>query len=200
LKRLLGLTIALALMLGLVVGCGGGSTSGDITVGPMTVSLPDDWQRSGDYEDIISSVSGGGIATWIAADAYEDSSGDILIFIESIDMVAYYELQGNQSWQGWDIELEEADMTKEDYVAFMQTDLMGQSEDISLVTLQPLTVGGHESWESTFAATEDGEVTHICVVLVFAPDSLGVLQLMIAEADWAQFEDTWESIRDSVVI
>jgi hypothetical protein len=191
--------MALALVLGLVLGCGGGSTSGDVTVGMMTVSLPGGWERPDDYEDILGSVLGSADAAWIAADAYEAKSGDSLIFIESIDMVTYYDLQG-QSWQGWDTELEEADMTKEDYVAFMQNGLVGQSADISLVALQPLTIGGHESWESTFAAVEDGGVTHICVVLIFAPDSLGVVQLMIAEDDWAQFENTWTAIRDSATI
>jgi hypothetical protein len=199
LKRLAGLAIIIALVLGLVVGCGCGSANGGVAVGPMTVGIPDDWQRPDDYEDIISSVSGGDSAAWIEADAYEDKSGDTLIFIESIDMVAYYEVQG-WSWQGWDTELEEAGMTREDYVEFMQSELIGESADISLVALQTLTIGGHESWESTFT-TDDGEdVTHICVVLVFAPDSVGVLQLMIAEDDWAQFEGTWEAIKDSVTI
>jgi hypothetical protein len=199
LKRLAGLVIVIALVLGLVVGCGGELVSGDVTVGSLTVSLTGNWQRPDDYEDIVGSIAGGGTAAWIEADAYEDRSGDVLIFIESIDMIAYYELQG-QSWQGWDAELEAAGMTKEDYVAYMQSDLIGESAGISLVALQPLTIGGHESWESTFSA-DDGEVVkHICVVLIFAPDSLGVVQLITGEADWAQFEDTWITIRDSVTI
>jgi hypothetical protein len=198
LKKLAGLVLVIALVLGLVVGCGG-SAYVDVSMGPMTVSIPNDWQRPDDYEDIIGSVSGGGTVAWIEADAYEDKSGDSLIFIESIDMVAYYEAQGG-GWQGWDAELEEADMTKEDYVEFVQSELISESEDISLVALQTLTIGGHESWESTFTADDGEDVTHICVVLIFTPDNVGLLQLITAEDNWAQFEDTWEAIKDSVVI
>jgi hypothetical protein len=199
LKRLAGLVIVIALVLGLVVGCGGETVSGDVSVGPMTVSLIGNWQRPDNYEDLLSSVLDESNAAWVAVDAYKGKSGDILIFIESFDMVAYYELQG-QSWQGWDTELEVAGITKEDYVDYVQSGLIDESMEMTLLARQQLTIGGHESWESNLIADDGEDISRICLLVIFAPDSLGIVQLITDEADWAQFEDTWETIRDSVTI
>jgi hypothetical protein len=201
LKKILGLVVAVAMVAGVMAGCGPSEpTYTGVTVGSMTVSIPDDWQRPEDYEDMLGSIINESTAGWVEADVYEAKSGDFLILIESIDMVAYYELQ-NWGWRGWDAELEEAGMTKEDYVEYyIQSGLADGSAEITLVARQSLTIGGYESWESSFTADDGEDITHISVVVVFAPDDLGVLQLMLKEDDWAKFEDTWTTIRDSITI
>jgi hypothetical protein len=91
-------------------------------------------------------------------------------------------------------------MTKEDYTDYIQSGLMAGAAEITPISNQPMTISGYESWDSSFIADNGEDIVHICVVVVFAPDGVGVLQLMVAEDDWAKFEDAWTALRDSIAI
>jgi hypothetical protein len=199
LKKLVSLVMVVTVLLGVMVGCSSEPAYTEMTVGAMTLSIPADWQRPDEYEDILGSILTEDTEGWIDADVYEDKGGNALLFMETIDMVGYYGLQ-NWSWQGWDIELSESDMTKEDYTDYIQSGLMAGAAEITPLSNQPMTISGYESWDSRFLADDGEDITHICVVIVFAPDNVGVLQLMVAEDDWAEFEDIWTTVRDSISI
>jgi hypothetical protein len=201
LKRIVGLVVALAMVLGAAAGCDPTPAEPvytDVSVGPLTASIPDDWERPEGYDDIMAAFLGSA-GGWTEGDVYEDSSGNALVFLEVIDMVGYYELQ-DWVWQGWDAELAAADVTREDYAGLIGENLLAGSMEITQQTHQQLTICGYESWESTFIASYEDETKHICLTAVFAPEDAGVLFMVIEESKWTQFEDIWTAIRDSITI
>ncbi len=204
-KTIVGLIVIVALVLGTMVGCQTTPSEQayrDLSVGPMTVSMPDDWQRPGDYAELVEGAFTGFTEEErqaIQVDAYEDESEDAVILIMTIDMVESAELVG-LTWRGWDIELGEMGVTAGELAEMVQFGLLVEFTELSRETHRQLTIGGHEAWETMYTAESEGESVQVCVLIDFAPDDIGVLLMMVKQAKWAQFEETWEEIRDSVRI
>jgi hypothetical protein len=204
-KTIVGLIVISTMILGTMLGCQDTSTEQvyrDVSVGAMTVSIPDDWQRPEDYAEVIEGVFTGFTEEQrqaIDADAYVDKSENAIILIMTVDMVEAYELAGF-SWQGWDIALQEMNMTAGEFAESAQWGLMAELTELTREIHRQLTIGGNEAWESTFTAKSEGEPMQICVLIVFASDDAGVLLIWVTQAKWAKFEETWNKIRDSVRI
>lgn len=201
----LAVAILMVVSLMLPLGCATDTetevTYKDLSVGPMTVSIPDDWQRPEDYEEFIEefyAVYTAEERQAIQVDGYEDESEDAYIVPMTMDMVAMAESAG-LTWRGWDIELGETGITAEDYAEMSQWALMAGFTELSRETHRQLTVGGHDAWETTYTgkATEV-EPVQICLLIVFPPDDSGVLLMVVKEDKWSKFEDVWDMIRDSV--
>ncbi|MCK4369388.1 MAG: hypothetical protein KAV68_07020 [Dehalococcoidales bacterium] len=204
-KTIVGLIVIVAMVLGTMVGCQTTpSEQGyrDLSVGPMTVSIPDDWQRPEDYEEFVEEVFTGFTEEErqiIQADVYGDKSEDAVTMLMTIDMVGSYELM-DFTWRGWDIELEEMGMTAGEYSEMTQYGLVAGLTELTREVHRQLTIGGNEAWETTYTAKSEGEPVQVCVLIVFAPDDAGVLLMMVTQAKWAKFEGAWNTIRDSVRI
>jgi len=202
-KTTVGLIVIATMVLGTMVGCQATPTEQvyrDVSVGAMTVSIPDDWKKPEEYAELMEEIFTGFTEEErqaIQADAYEDKSEDAAIVIMTIDMVESYELMG-LSWQGWDIALEELGMTAGEFAESAQWGLIAEFTELTREMHRQLTIGGNETWESTYTAKSEGEPVQVCVSIVFAPDDAGILLVVVTQAKWAEFEGTWNKIRDSV--
>ena len=174
----------------------------DVSVGALTVSIPDDWERPDELDDLAgelyATISLMGEQT-IQFDAFSGDSDDVALVLVMMDMVAIAE-SGGADWGGWDAELEEIYMTKEEYVEIIQGSLVGEFSELTRETHQQLTVQGHEAWESIYAAESEGDPVHICLLVVFTEDDLGMLILIVQQNKWSKHQENWTTIRDSVVI
>lgn len=200
-RKILALMVAVFMLSG-VVGCGSSPseyTYTEVSVGSMTMSLPDHWQRPDDYEELIEATFGSYSSEVLQADTYSDDAEDFVIIIELLDMNAYFESEG-MSWRGWDTELEEVAMTTGDYAEFIHSGFVEGLTDVGQESHQQLTIGGHESWETTCTGEDEDETVHIGVVVVFTPDALGVVFMVASEVEEAQFEEVWTEVRDSIDI
>ena len=192
----------------MLLGVGGCSSSPadvsyrDVSVGPMSVSIPDDWERPNDYEDLEEEVytafAGLGEEA-VQLDAFGDKSDEVGIVLVMIDMAAIAESSG-VAWRGWDIELEAAYMTKGEYAELTQTILIGEFTELTRETHQQLTLQGYEAWESLYTGESEGEPVQICILVVFIVDEWGMLYLVAPQDEWSQYQETWTTIRDSVDI
>lgn len=132
-------------------------------------------------------------------DAFGADSDDVALVLLMMDMAAIAESSG-ADWRGWDIELEEAYMTKGEYVEIIQGSLVGEFSELTRETNQQLAVQGYEAWESLYDAESDGEPVQICLLVVFTEDELGMLILIVKQNKWSKYQENWTTIRDSVVI
>lgn len=204
-KTTVGLTVMATIVLGTMVGCQTTPTEQvyrDVSVGRMTVSIPDDWKKPAEYAEVMEEIYSGFTEEEeqaIQADAYEDKSGDAAIVVMTIDMVESFELSG-VSWQGWDIALEEMDMTAGEFAEMVQFGLIAEFTELTREIYRQLTIGGNETWETRYTAKSEGEPVHICILIVFAQDDVGLLLMTVTQAEWAKYKGTWTKIRDSVRI
>ncbi len=202
-KTIVGLIVMVTIVFGAMVGCDSTSSEPgykDVTVGPMTVSVPDDWQRPADYAELMEEFFAAFTeeeSQAVELDGYGDESEDVAIVLMTMDMVEMAESAGF-SWRGWDIELEESGVTTEEFAEMAQGNLMAELTELSRETHRQLTIGGHEAWESTYTAKSEGESVQVCMMIVFAPDDMGMLLLIVSQDKWSESEEVWEEIRDSV--
>jgi hypothetical protein len=204
-KTIVGLIVVVTIVLGTMVGCQTTpSEQGyqDLSLGPMTVSIPDDWQRPEDYEGVLEELFinfSEEDKQVIQVDVYEDKSEDAFLFMERIDMVGVFELDG-LTWRGWDIELEEVGKTTEDFAEMIQGNLTGGFTELTQEVHRQLTIGGREAWETTYTAEFEGEPVQVCFSVVFAPDDAGIVLMIVTQTKWSNSEDVWDTIKNSVRI
>lgn len=202
-KTIVGLVVVAVMLSGVMVGCG--ATTGEevyteVSVGPMTVSIPDDWERPMEHAEIVedfASAIGTEMLPFVQLDTYEDTSGDAGVFLFVMDMKRLVELEGIP-WEGWDIMLEDVYMTKEDYATILSSGLIGELQELSREVHRQVTIHGNESWESQLTGNIEGEPGRVNLLFVFAEDDMGMLMMGLGEAEWGEFEATWDRIRDSV--
>ena len=192
----------------MLLGVGGCSSSPadvsyrDVSVGPMSVSIPDGWERPDEFEGLAEefhAAFSGELGQAVQLDAFGDESEEVAIVLVMMDMAAIAESSG-VAWRGWDIELEAAYMTKGEYAELTQTILIGEFTELTRETHQQLTVQGYEAWESSYTAESEGESVYVCILMVFTSDDLGMLFLVAPQDEWSQYQETWTTIRDSVDI
>ena len=204
-KTIVGLMVVAVLVLGTVVGCDTTpSEQGhrDVSVGPMTLSVPDDWERPDDYAELteeLFTIFPEEEKEAIRVDFYGDEAEETILVPMTLDMAEYAELMG-LTWRGWDIEMAEAGMTTEEYAEMAHWGLLTELTEISRETHRQLNIGGHEAWESTYTAELEGEPAQVCILIVFPPDGVGILLMMMPQDKWSGFEEVWETIVDSISI
>ena len=164
----------------------------------MTLSIPDDWQRS---EEEYAEAEEEFLAAFteeerqaVHFDAYGDESEDFTIALITMDMVEMSEL-GGLGWTGWEEAMETYDITKEDYLASFGSVVFGELTQTSSV---PHTIHGKEAVEGQFEGMVEGVLSVVNVLLVFPENDLGWVMLLVEETSAVEFEDIWETIRDSV--
>lgn len=201
-KTIIGLIVIAVMLSGVVVGCE--ATTGEenyteVSVGRMTVSIPDDWEREEHAEivEYFASALGTDLPAYMQVDMYVDESEDVALILMLMDMSGLYELQG-VPWEGWDIMLEAVYMTKEDFAIISAAALIGEVEELSREVHRQVTIHGNEAWESQFTGNIEGEPARANLLVVFGEDDLGVLMMFVNEAKWGNFEANWDEIRDSV--
>ncbi len=201
-KTIVGLVVIAVMLSGVVVGCE--ATTGEenyteVSVGRMTVSIPDDWEREEHAEivEYFASALGTDLPAYMQVDMYVDESEDVALILMLMDMSGLYELQG-VPWEGWDIMLEAVYMTKEDFAIISAAALIGEVEELSREVHRQVTIHGNEAWESQFTGNIEGEPARANLLVVFGEDDMGVLMMGVEEAKWGNFEEIWDEIRDSV--
>ena len=201
-KTIVGL-IAIAVMVsGVMVGCGATPEEEnytEVSVGRMTVSIPDDWEREEHAEivEYFASALGTDLPAYMQVDMYVDESEDVALILMLMDMRGLYESH-DTPWEGWDIMLEAVYMTKEDFAIISVAALIGEAEELSREVHHQVTIHGNEAWESQFTGDIEGEPGRVNLLVVFGEDDLGVLMMFVNEAKWGNFEANWDEIRDSV--
>ncbi len=203
-KTIVGLIVIAVMLSGVVVGCEqatpGEETYTDVSVGPMTVSIPDDWERWEDYAEMVedlASTIGTEMLPFAQVDGYEDQSEDVALLLLVLDMRGSYELEGIP-WEGWDIMLEDAYMTKEYFAIILSSGFIGELQELSREVHRQVTIHGNEAWESQLTGNIEGVAARVNLLVVFAPDDMGVLAMATGEAERENFEEIWDEIRDSV--
>ena len=202
-KTIVGLIVIAVMLSGVVVGCEdttGEEVYTEISVGRMTVSIPDDWERWEDYAEMVedlASTIGTEMLPFAQVDGYEDQSEDVALLLLVLDMRGSYELEGIP-WEGWDIMLEDAYMTKEYFAIILSSGFIGELQELSREVHRQVTIHGNEAWESQLTGNIEGVAARVNLLVVFAPDDMGVLAMATGEAERENFEEIWDEIRDSV--
>lgn len=201
-KRIAGLVIVVAMVLGVMTGCTAPSEPvyRDLSVGPMTVNIPDDWQNPDNYSELMAEILGEYSSDVLQADIYEDESDGVLLIVKTISMASYAEENGWE-WGGWEAELAAVDMSSEEYAGYIQEGLMEGATNIALETTETFSLGGLEAWEFVASADDaDGDLVKACVLVVFAEDDFGMLMIVVEEGKWGRYEATWDTIKNSVTM
>jgi hypothetical protein len=198
-RTIIGLIVMVTIALGTMAGCGTTPSEAayqDVTVGSMTVSIPDDWQRPGDYAEAEAAF----LASFseeekqaVDFDVYGDKSASSTTALVTMDMVKWADLEG-LTWAGWEALMEATNMTKEDYLASFGAQVFGGCNQ-TLAT--PHTIYGKEAIEGQFEGTVDGVPSIVKVLMLFPENDLGFVMLVVKETSAEEFQETWEEIRDS---
>lgn len=202
-KIIAGLLAIAVMVSGVMVGCEG--TTGEVvytevSIGRMTVSIPDDWERPGEHAEIVEDFASymvPELMPFIQLDAYVDQSEDVFLAPIVMDMKQLVELEGIP-WEGWDIMLEAAYMTKEDYATMASVGFIGELEELSRKVHRQVTIHGNEAWESHFTGNMEGMATRANLLIIFGEDDMGILVMLVEQPKWGEFEAIWDEIRDSV--
>ena len=199
-KTIVGLIVIVALMLGTMVGCQTTSSEQvyrDVSVGPMTVSIPDDWQRPEGVDEIVSGIRGSvepEFLQYFPIDGYGPPAEDFALVLFVIKMSELVELEG-MTWEGWEALMEAEYMTKEDFLVSFGADVFG--ECTQTLTLHH-TIHGNEAIEGQFEGRIEDVPSIVNVLMVFPENDLGLIILLGEEASVVGYEDVWDTIRDSV--
>ena len=202
-KTIIGLVVMVALVAGVVVGCDTTSELDykDVTVGPMTLSIPGDWERPDDYSYVVADFSAAFTVEErqaIEIDAYGDAAEeDAYMMPATFDMVALTE-SADMVWTGWDVMLETMGVSAGEFAEILQWNIVAGFTELTRETHQQFTIGGYEAWETMYTGTLEGESVQICVLIVFPPDDVGMLVMVVKQGKWSKYEDIWDTIRDSV--
>ncbi len=198
-KTIVGLIVIVALALGTMVGCQTTSSEQvyrDVSVGPMTVSIPDDWERPEGFEEYVEDFY-----TFISDEdrqaiqinGYSDKSEEVCLVFITVDWV-----ESTGTWIGWDILLEAMDMSTDEYALMLQSGFLLDLEELNREKHHRLTIGGNETWETIYTGISQGESSKVCVLVVFAEYDVGLVMFMGKEAAVEEYEEVWETIRESV--
>ncbi len=202
-KTIVGLIVIAVMLSGVMVGCEqatpGEEVYTEVSVGPMTVSIPDDWEREEHAEivEYFASALGTDLPAYMQVDMYVDESEDVALILMLMDMRGLYELN-DTPWEGWDIMLEDAYMTKEYFAIILSSGFIGELQELSREVHRQVTIHGNEAWESQLTGNIEGVAARVNLLVVFAPDDMGVLAMATGEAERENFEEIWDEIRDSV--
>ena len=202
-KTIVGLIVIAAMFSGVMVGCAAPPEEEvyqQVSVGPMTVSIPGDWERPKEYAEVKEAFTSALTPDLIQSMQIEiyavPKSKDVLLSVIRWDQRQFSELQGT-SWEGWESSLEAEGITKEEFVKIFSSGFIGKVEQLTIEVHRQLTIHGNEAWESQFTGKIKDKPTRINMLLIFAPDDMGILMMFVKEAAWGKFEGTWDKIRDS---
>jgi hypothetical protein len=198
-RTVIGLIVMVTIVLGAMAGCGTTPSEQvyrDVTVGSMTVSIPDDWQRPEDYSEAEAAFLASFTEEEVQAvdfDAYGDESANSTTALVTMDMVKWADLEGS-TWIGWEALMEATDMTKEDYLASFGAQVFGECTQTLAISH---TIQGKEAIEGQFEGTVNGMPSIVKVLMLFPENDLGLVMLVVKETSAEEFKGTWEEIRDS---
>jgi hypothetical protein len=198
-KTVAGLVVIVVLVLVTVVGCDSTPSEQvyqDVLVGSMTARIPDDWERPEGFEEYVEDFY-----TYISDEdrqaiqinGYSDESEEVALVFITKDMV-----ESTDTWRGWDIELEEMNMSADEYALMLQSGFLLGLEELNREKHHRLTIGGNEASETIYTGISQGESSKVCVLVVFAECDVGLVMFGGKEADVEEFEGIWETVRDSV--
>jgi hypothetical protein len=194
--------VSLMLPLGCVTDAETETTYKEVTVDIMTLTIPTDWQRPEDIDDIVEDVMGGmgpELEPYVRVDGYESpGSEDFALALFVMRMSGMVESWG-MTWEGWEKQMEADYMTEEDYLALFAMGFITEgAEEVTQTLTLNHTIHGNEAIEGQFECKIEGEPWINNILLVFAEYDVGLVLLMGEEASVAEYEDVWETIRDSV--
>lgn len=167
----------------------------------MTVSIPTEWQRPEDIDefarDAVGTI-GPEDEQYFPFDGYEPPAEDVALILAMTKMSELAESEGG-TWEGWEAQMEAWGITtEEDFFAIIGTDLYQGAEEITQTLALRHTIHGNEAIEGQFECRLEGMPLIINILMVFAEYDFGAVMLVGEEASVAEYEDVWETIRDSV--
>ncbi|MGD9116496.1 MAG: hypothetical protein PVJ61_04880 [Dehalococcoidia bacterium] len=204
-RTIVSLLVALTMVLGFAAGCQVTPPDTDyrsVSAGAMTVSIPQHWQRPPDYDELLAAFTKSFTEEelqYIELEGYGDEADEVMAVMMTVGMEEYYTELG-LDWPGWEVALEEINMSGREYIEMLQFDLLGDSTDVAQETMRPMASLGYEAWEAIYTAEMDGEPVKICILIVLADNDVGTMVIILAEDGWDDFEAVWEVMRDSITI